>query len=404
MTKNFQLSLTNARRMKDGLYMLLTSILLFACSCSKNTYPGGPGDQPGEINQHYSKADTIRKMLKEYTAQGIPGVVVTVYSSTEKWWEAAEGFSKIETAAPMNSNHLQYLQSVSKTYLAVAVLKLWETGKINLDASITDYLSPYYASCITNANKISVRQLLNHTSGVAEYTDQPEYVGYLIEHPDHRFTSEELMGYIKGKNSQFEPGLKYQYTNTNYELLAFIVDQIKGDHAAFIYQTIIQPLHLSNTFYRYDVNYINYPRLCDSYLDRAGNGVIENISLMQRTNVSSMVGDDGIVCTPRDAVLFLRGLFEGKLLSAASMTQMMTWVKDGNGENIYGMGLYHVKYNGVVGYGHGGSGIGAACGLYYFPSKGITVFLGTNIGTIIYGPLVEKVGALKTKLLETVIK
>ncbi len=76
---------------------------------------------------------------------------------------------------------------------------------------------------------------------------------------------------------------------------------------------------------------------------------------------------DGIIATPLDAVKFMRGLMEGKLLSDSSFNQMMTWVNDGEGKPVYGLGLYHVTYSGKDGYGHGGAGAGAGCGFNYFP-------------------------------------
>lgn len=94
---------------------------------------------------------------------------------------------------------------------------------------------------------------------------------------------------------------------------------------------------------------------------------------------------------------------EGKLLSAASLNEMIKWVNDGTGNPVYGMGLYHVTYSNVTGFGHGGAGVGAGCGLYYFPSKNIYVFVGTNIGTLVDGPLVRKVDELKNKILGIVL-
>ncbi|HEX8531526.1 MAG TPA: serine hydrolase, partial [Cytophagales bacterium] len=123
------------------------------------------------------------------------------------------------------------------------------------------------------------------------------------------------------------------------------------------------------------------------YWDRYGNGIVENVSQMQKTNVASLVGDDGIVATPADAVKFLRGLMEGKLLAAATMDEMKTWVNNRKGEPAYGLGLAYATVHGQVAYGHTGGGLGAGCQLYYFPQKGVYVFIGINLGTVTDSPL-----------------
>lgn len=386
--------------------LLLSAILiaLFAgCSRHEHVYHTPVcGFYPG-INDSYSKKDTLEKLLQQSTKQGIPGVVMAVYSN-EGYWGSAKGFSKIETKSPMELCQLQYLQSVSKTYMAVAILKLYEEGKIDLDEPITTYLPEKYSKYIDKASTVSVRNLLNHTSGVPEYSDVPEYITYLLQHPDHSFTTEEFLGYIKDKKQQFTPGSKFAYTNTNFHLLALIGDAVAGDHATLIQDKVLRPLGLKNTFYRNDPGYLHYPSLVNSYLDRYSNGVVENISDMQQVSVACSKGDDGFVATPLDAVNFLKGLTEGKLLKSSTMQQMLTWVNGDDGEPIYGLGIYHVQYSGQPGYGHGGAGIGAGCGLYYFPAKNLYVFVGTNIGTLIDGPIVQKVDELKGKLLEVLLK
>jgi D-alanyl-D-alanine carboxypeptidase len=94
---------------------------------------------------------------------------------------------------------------------------------------------------------------------------------------------------------------------------------------------------------------------------------------------------------------------EGNILNDSSLNQMKTFVNDEKGNPIYGLGLYHVVFSGFEGYGHGGAGAGAASGLYYFPQKNIYVFLGTNIGTLVDGPIVQKVIELKLKVLDLIL-
>jgi D-alanyl-D-alanine carboxypeptidase len=339
-----------------------------------------------EINSNYSKAKEIQPVLDQLITGGVPGTALAIYSD-EGWWSSAAGVAKIENNTPMQSCNLQYLQSVAKTYMAVGILKLYEQGKIDLQSPMTNYLPEKYARYITDGHRLTMQMLLNHTSGIPEYNFQPDYVAKLLQHPDYQFVPEDYLKYIEGKPLDFEPGSKYSYRNTNYVLLALIADAITGDHAAFLSEAIFKPLGLSNTFYRHEPNYLNYPQLVNSYWDRYSNSIAENVSQMQRNNVASLIGDDGIVATPVDAVKFLRGLMEGQLLLPATLDLMKTWVNDSRGNPAYGLGLDYTLFQGEVAYGHSGGGIGAGCNLYYFPKQNVYVFIAINLGTVTDSPI-----------------
>ena len=111
-------------------------------------------------------------------------------------------------------------------------------------------------------------------------------------------------------------------------------------------------------------------------------------------------GDDGIVCTTVDAVLFLKGLMEGKLLNPESMTEMMHFVKDEKGNNRYGMGMIYFDIEGLPAYGHGGGGVGAGCGLLYIPRPKTYVFFSTNVGVFAEGTIPDKAGEMRNEILK----
>lgn len=381
--------------------ILIYASLLFLTHCSPyraalsidNCNPAGT----------LEKNQQVQAVLDELVNAGIPGVALAVYSE-QGLWSTAKGFAKIETNTPMQPCHLQYLQSVSKTYMAVAVLKLSEQGKISLDAPMVHYLPEKYSKHITRSGEITARMLLNHTSGIPEYNFSPSYVSELLQHPDQFFSAEDYLEYIDGKPLDFEPGSKYSYRNTNYVILALMVDAITGDHAKYISEVIFRPLGLTTTFYRNHEKYLTYPMLVNTYWDRHGDGIIENVSLLQRTNVASLIGDDGIVTTPGDAVRFLKGLMENHLLNESTMKEMKTFVRDTKGNERYGLGLARATMLGNTGYGHSGGGIGAGCELYYFPEKKIYVFVGINLGTVTESPLHENVLKAKDKLYQAIFE
>jgi D-alanyl-D-alanine carboxypeptidase len=356
------------------------------------------------VNSSYSKSKTLDSILKHYTDNMLPGASVAVYSEAEGWWVGAQGYADLEKKLPMTNCHLQYLQSVSKSYMAVEILQLKEQGKIDLDAPMTKYLPSKYSRYIKNANSVTIRMLLNHTSGVPEYNEAPAFVSRVILHPLQNFSSEDCLKGINGMDFQFAPGSKYKYTNTNYLLLSLIADAITGDHAAYIKKNIFKRLGLNNSYYSKDLNYLKGLPLPQSYWDVFNNGIAVNTTPFQQMTVACSKGDDGIVCTTTDAVKYLKGLMEGKLLNETSMKDLMEFVKDEKGNKRYSMGMIYFDLGGLPAYGHGGGGIGAGCGLLYIPSHKVYVFMATNVGCFIDSKLSAKAGEMRDAILMALLQ
>jgi D-alanyl-D-alanine carboxypeptidase len=381
--------------------------LLFVCgACQKADWAirTAPCTLYEPTNATHPKGAELQQMLDKYTQKGIVGLSMAIYSP-DGYWAGASGFAKIEDKTAMLPCHLQYSQSVAKTYMAVTILKLYEQGKINLDEKITQYLPTEVAGKITSADKITVRMLLNHTSGVPEYNATPAYVSYLLQHPLHTFTTMDYLNYIAGKPLDFEPSSKHSYRNTNYVLLALIADKLTGNHAQYIHEQIFQPLGLSNTFYRETPDYLNKETLVNTYWDRYGNGTIENCSEMQKVNVASLIGDDGIIAPPMEYVKFLKALFEGQLLQPATMNEMLTFVRNKPSDTFgFGLGIATNAYKTHIFYRHSGGGVGAGCYLVYLPAQKTFFFLGSNLGTILPTPLWENNATIEQDIFEILTK
>lgn len=389
--------------MKNG-FSLAVLILGIAFTGNAQTQIDSDSLHSGvKINKYFSKADTLQAIMDRYTKASIPGAALAVYTE-EGWWSGASGFAKTETLKAMTIENLQYTQSVSKTYMAVAALKLFDEGRLDLEAPITKYLPAEYKRIIKNADQITVRMLMNHTSGIAEYNSDPEYTAAVLLNPRKILKMEEIIRCLENDEPQFAPGSRYRYTNTNYFLLTVIGDRITGNHAKYIEDKIMRPLGLNNTFYRSSKGYLKYSLLTDSYWDVLGSGRPANITPMQIANVAALRGDDGIVATPIDVVKFFKGLMDGKLVKDSTMVQMQTWVKNDEGRPVYGLGLIRFEEGGVEGYGHGGGGLGSGCLLLYVPTRKVYIFLAVNIGLVIDGPIGTKVNDMKNQLLGVLLK
>ena len=238
------------------------------------------------------KEAAIKALFDKYLEMGIPGLAISVYSEATGMWSHAAGYANLENKIPLTEEHVHYLQSVSKTYMAVAILKLFEQGKIDLDATIDNYLETPFVNSIKGANKVTVRMLLNHTSGLPEYSTEPRLVSRIIHHPNKLLTVEEMLHYIEDLPMEFEPGSQYKYRNTNYEVLSLIADKITGDHVAYINKIIINKLKLKHTYYLTSDNYLDNMNLVDSYWDILLEGIPVNVSGMQKANVCLLYTSD----------------------------------------------------------------------------------------------------------------
>lgn len=351
-------------------------------------------------NERFAK---VQGKMVELTKLGIPGMVAGVKTPELEWYSAA-GFSSLEKKTAMNSCNFQYLQSISKTYLATSILQLKDQGKIDLDKPISEYLPSELASWIIQSDKMTVRMLLNHTSGIPEYNYLPQYITVLLQDPDHAFTPLDYMELIKGKEPNFEPGSRYSYRNSGYVLLALMMDHLTGDHAQFIRKNIFEKLELENTFYRESVNYLEKSALVDGYWDRHSNGILENSSYLQKQNVKKMVGDDGIITTASDGIHFLEGLTTGKLISQESLAEMKTWATDAKGVPQYGLGLDITTLGGKEAIGHSGGGLGAGSQLYYFPEEKTYIFLAINLATVTSSPIHTKAEKVLNEIYLEILK
>lgn len=373
--------------MKTKLIVLL---LALCCSnlaiCQEDSFPE-------------AKKEAVSQLLKKYIAMGIPGLSVSVYTPKTGMWSQAEGYANMENKVPLTTNHVHYLQSVSKTYMATIILMLVENGKINLSDNITKFLDYKWLKDIEGTDLITIKMLLNHTSGLPEYSTDPLLVSQIIQNPLQVLTVEQMLSFIGDKELLFKPGSSYQYRNTNYALLSLVADKITGNHIDFLQVNIIEKLGLSATFYLSQENYKNELNLVDAYWDVLQEDLPVNISKLQLANVASMKGDDGLVASSKDAVKFMQGLVSGALLKPSSLALMQEWVSNEEKDPKYGLGLTYFDLDVTYGIGHSGGGVGAGCVLIYLPELEAIVFIATNFNTMMDSPLRKRAENLQLDIL-----
>lgn len=328
------------------------------------------------LNTH-PDSTVLKELLSQYTRKGIPGVVLYV-ESDEGIINGASGFASIEDNIPMTPNHIHYSGSMTKTYTATAIMLLGEDSLIKLDETIDKYLPKDVNSKISNSNNITIRNLLNHRSGIPDYLEETKYFLDIISDPTQHKDAYLFLDYIDNKPAEFSPDERYFYSNTNYLLLAIIMDNIlKHNHTEYFKEKIFSPFNLDNTYYEKGQN-VNIPQgTVNSYWNQKGSDIV-NISDLQQNCYRTLIGEDGILATSADYASFFSQLLKGDIVSDNSLNEMNLF-KGTVDDGYYGFGLEPDDFNGI---GHAGSFLGTNVRVYYYPDKNTTVGLFTNVGEV----------------------
>ncbi|WP_159799788.1 serine hydrolase [Flavobacterium sp. MK4S-17] len=357
--------------MKCIKYLLFAvSFILFSCSNDDDSTEHPIVDVKAKLQQVMDKA----------AASGFPGLSLTV-KSTNETYTLVSGKSALPSTA-MAAGNLHYMQSISKTFTAAAVMKLKEEGKINLGDKINVYLPASVCDNLSNGNSITVLQLMNMTSGLPDFLEHPDFLNDVVS-GELPMSSSQILSYVYGKPAHFTPGSKFEYCNVNYHLLALIIESITGNHHDYITKKIIQPAGLGSTVYLPGSGLQAAPaNAVRSYLSDSGN--YTDVTGLQFGTVMSFIGDDGIIATTQDVADFYVALLNKKqIVSQSSVDEMMSGIQF-SGKQQYGLGLHLYKTSkGLQAVGHNGSGAGAAAEAYYFPEKEVTLVLATNVGTLL---------------------
>ncbi|MBD3582345.1 serine hydrolase domain-containing protein [Flavobacterium selenitireducens] len=244
----------------------------------------------------------------------------------------AYGFSDIASRKLADTNTKYKVGSITKPFTAVLILQLVDENKIKLE----DKLSKFFPK-MRNAEKITVEMLLRHRTGIHEILADP----VTTQNITRSHTRQEIVDRISGYASDFEPGDKYQYSNSNYILLGYIIEDVtKKSYAENIQKRIASKLKLTNT---------SMP----DKIDFSGNDAISatfdaNWHVTPEWSNTLAYSAGALVSTPSDLTIFIKALFDGKLVSAASLEKMKT-IQEG-----YGLGLITLPFDSKTFYGHTG--------------------------------------------------
>jgi D-alanyl-D-alanine carboxypeptidase len=379
---------------------IMAALVAYLAACTKTNDLFLSKQRHAQNTTARTKGDTLQKILNRYTAKGVPGAVIAL-SDGKGWWQGAAGFSSLEDQTPMKATQLQYGFSITKMFTAVSVMQLKEKGLVDLDKPIKAYLPQNLQNLVPQTGKVTVRMLLNQTSGYNDYVRLEEFQMRWLSDPMQVWTRADYYDLMRRKiRNQFTPGTDFLYSNVNYYLLSIIIDNIVGSHSAWMQQHIIDKLGLTQTYYKHSSNYPFYQSLPNCYWPRYPDGVISNITAAQQVWMQNEeYGTTGVIASPSDYITFLKSLVNGKLVNAQSLTEMRTWVQGkASAEPDYGLGLTYWGYRGKVQYGHDGDGIGATAQLTYFPASDTYVFIAANATTEMGGDMQRTIAEFRNEV------
>jgi peptidoglycan/LPS O-acetylase OafA/YrhL/CubicO group peptidase (beta-lactamase class C family) len=280
----------------------------------------GPAAAP-ESTINPALATDLQVLLDDIIANtNIPGIVMSVRLPDGTTWEGASGEADFRADVLMEPQTPVRIGSLSKMFTAVVVLQLIEEGKIELDAPIERWLP----DLLPAGERTTVRHLLQHTTGLYDYLEDRRYVGEAFRDPNRQWEPRELVDYANQFPSLFAPGNRWDYSNTNYVVLAMLVEQVTGNSLANELSTrVFEPLGLEQTYF-IPTDTVPVPQ---------AHGYSELVDITA-VSLGFAYGTANIVTTAADLRRFGEGLFVGDLLTEESKALMQTFI---SGRGQYGM-------------------------------------------------------------------
>ncbi|MEV7690180.1 serine hydrolase domain-containing protein [Streptomyces bungoensis] len=309
----------------------------------------GSAHRPGD-------GSALLGVLQDAVRQGSPGALAQSRTG-RRVRDLAAGVADIATGERPDARMRFRIGSVTKTFVATAVLQLVAEGRLRLDEPVADVLPGFVDRNGNDGAAITIRMLLSDTSGLYEYTNDPRVEQITQQDPAHCFTPRELVGFALDHPPLFAPGTSWAYSNTNYSLLAMVLEQVTGQsYGDLITRGILRPLNLSATSFPGCSPLLPAPRL-HGYTkpDPAGTQIQEATYY----NPSFAAGNGDMISTVGDLNRFDCALLGGRLLPARLLRAMLT-PTPGSFPNTdvfrYGLGVVIARTPcGVTVYGNAGS-------------------------------------------------
>lgn len=351
----------NRCRWSTSAHLYWLCILVFAAMFSTGT-------PQAEAHGKMGCPPDYMRLVDEVVPDERTAVVVSVETPVFSYY-GSSGLASWETKEPVVEESLFRIASCSKTFIATLATLLYFEGKLDLDLPISTYLPPHMTRSIAGAERITVRDLLDHQSGFYDYSDNAEWWAAAMSEPNRIWKAQDVLPYALGEPNT-EYGV-YDYSNTNYVLMGIILDNVLGEpHALALRERILEPLQLTSTFYEHHDDY-DAQRLVQGHFDLFSTGEVLDFSQL---SIGTGLASGGLVSNVRDLSRFIRALVTDPNFPAdVEKKRLLREMKPVDG--AYGLGLdtYDFGYGPV--YGHDGGDPGYGSIMLYFIEHDVAIAL-----------------------------
>ncbi|MGW0937057.1 serine hydrolase domain-containing protein [Streptomyces sp. NPDC002666] len=325
----------------------LAALLAAACTAGLMLSPAHAADAPADHDR------ALRRQLQELTeAPGGPPGVIAVLEREHRTEVFRAGVADTGTARPIVTTDHMRIASTAKAYSGAVSLQLVDRGRLRLNDTIGQVLPRLPRAW----HRVTLRQLLNHTSGLPDYSADPEFLSLVTADPRRRFDSRRLLDFVAAEPLAFRPGSRYAYSNSDNIAVALMAEAVTGRrYEDLLAQLVYRPLRMRGTslpqgyrmpepyMHGYDVTPPNPP---------------EDVS--EVLSASGVWASGGIISTPKDMTSFIRSYAGGTLISDRTRRQQLNWVNGasepaGPGANKAGLALFRYTTRCGVVYGHTGN-------------------------------------------------
>ncbi|HTG94750.1 MAG TPA: serine hydrolase domain-containing protein [Pyrinomonadaceae bacterium] len=352
------------------------------------------GRQPTQPKDTQALKAALQAKLDEWHKAGkFPGATLGVVLPDGESFGLATGYSDRAARTPMKPNDRMLAGSVGKTFAAATALQLVKEGRIGLDDKVEKYLGgePWFAR-LPNAKDITVRQLMNHTSGLVRYEFKPQFTKDLTANPEKAWTPAELVAYLLDEKRPFEAGKGWDYSDTNYIVLGMIIEKVTGrkfyDEAS---RRLLKPLKLKDTIPQ---DGLKLKGVVQGYAG-PNNPFGGKDAMIQEgrftINPQFEWTGGGFASTAQDLARWAKMMYEGRAYSPDLLPEVLDGVSAPmlGRETRYGLGVIVRKTQAGTSYGHSGFFPGYMTDMMYFPDSkiAIAVQVNTSVGRDLGKPL-----------------
>ena len=255
----------------------------------------------------FRKIDSLLTYL--YSSNKFMGSI-TIEEKGNVVFEKAYGYADVETKTAANVKTKYKIGSITKMFTATIIFQLVEEKKLKLDTKLSEFFPK-----VKNADKITIADMLGHKSGLHNYTEESDFTSYYDKLQNRR----DMMARIEGFPADFEPGEKAEYSNTNYLLLGYIIQDItKKSYKDNVMSRVVSKAGLKNTYYYSKINPKKNEAFSYAYVDGKW------VKAAPEWHESIAAGAGALQSTPGDLTKFIKALFDGKLIKKESLDQMTT--------------------------------------------------------------------------------